>query len=121
MFFSRKVCLAQDNRPGPDSSPGDPRVHELRINFQLIPVPRYLASCTVYSVHCCPKIVSRWRLFPKILVNDSEFLVAIYSSFSSSSMTNLEKIELMNWQLTPTEEYLARLFQFCPKLTELHL
>jgi hypothetical protein len=37
------------------------------------------------------------------------------------SMTNLEKLELLGWKLTLTEEDLVRLFQSCPKLTELHL
>jgi hypothetical protein len=37
------------------------------------------------------------------------------------SMTNLEKLELLGWKLILTEEDLVRLFQSCPKLTELHL
>ena len=37
------------------------------------------------------------------------------------SMTNLEKIELMNLEMALIEEDLARLFRSCPKLTELHL
>jgi len=36
------------------------------------------------------------------------------------SMINLEKMSLLKWELTLTED-LARLFQSCPKLTELHL
>jgi hypothetical protein len=36
------------------------------------------------------------------------------------SMTNLEKLYLLNWELTLTED-LPQLFQPCPKLTELRL
>ena len=37
------------------------------------------------------------------------------------SMNNLQKLDLLNWQLKPTKEDLACLFRSCPKLTELHL
>jgi hypothetical protein len=37
------------------------------------------------------------------------------------SMTNLEKLELLNWKLILAGEDLAQLFRSCPKLTELHL
>jgi hypothetical protein len=50
---------------------------------------------------------SKWPSIPR-------FLQVIHS------MTNLENLRLLEWDLTLTED-LARLFQSCPKLTELHM
>ncbi len=50
---------------------------------------------------------SKWPSIPR-------FLQVIHS------MTNLENLRLLEWNLTLTED-LARLFQSCPKLTELHM